>query len=59
MKILIQDNDGHWYLIEKSEEPTFWKWIEAIESDEETELDFSENGVDGPHSVLIKEYEIQ
>lgn len=28
MYILIQDNDGHWYVIPDKEQDTWWDWCE-------------------------------
>ena len=39
---LVSDNDGHDYIIPVEDELLFESWVEAMESDEETALDFED-----------------
>jgi hypothetical protein len=44
---LVEDDDGHWYCIRRIMLEAFNKWVEAMENDEETELDFEQYRLDG------------
>lgn len=52
---LIEDNDGHWYVIRVSVTDRFNDWISAIENDgpaSYADWDYFEScRVDGPHAV--------
>ncbi len=51
---LIQDNDGHWYVISAGSgmERVFDDWVKAMEFP-----DFESKMVDGSHSVTFEKYE--
>lgn len=49
---LIDDDDGHWYVILVSEEPAFAKWLAAAPYWEGYRgKDFNDCRVNGPHAV--------
>ena len=52
---LIQDDDGHWYVISKAKEIEFREWLESPEADDGVEPDFATR-VDGPHSVIFSNW---
>jgi len=52
---LIQDDDGHWYVIDVTEEKAFRKWEAAAPYWEGYQgKDFNECRVDGPHRVWFR-----
>ena len=60
---LIQDQDCHWYLIPSDKVEEFYWWIDAITYGEDTDLlstlpDFDSMRINGPHQILIKDYEL-
>lgn len=51
---LIDDDDGHWYVILVSEEKAFQKWLDAGPYWTKYKgKDFNECRVDGPHRVVF------
>lgn len=66
MHRLIQDQDCHWYLILDEEIQDFYKWCDSHDPANfnpellhDVELpNFNSKRINGPHNVLIKEYEI-
>jgi len=56
---LIQDCDGHWYVIRVGLEAEFEKWVErqATCSSPGSAIDFSDARVDGPHVVSFDHWE--
>lgn len=68
---LIQDNDGHWYLIPDSKIARFEELIQTFDYLDESEYDshaakkimadlqkFQEYSIDNPSNVLIKDWEV-
>lgn len=67
---LVSDDDGHYYLIPIEKEKEFYEWVEKWDeytyglSDcliylaEEFE-NFENYRIDGPHKLIIKEYELE
>ena len=68
---LIQDQDCHWYLIPSDKVEEFCWWVDAITYCEEFEYikpeltdllsrlpDFNSMRINGPHQILIKDYEL-
>lgn len=53
---LIQDNDGHWYIIKAGEVQIFGRWLDAMEGRRHMPADFSPVRVDRPESVRFCEY---
>lgn len=54
---LIQDDDGHWYVIRLSEVESFYQWIAAAPYWEGYEGPrFDDRMVSGPHCVAFPEY---
>lgn len=57
-KILVQDSSCRWYLIPANQELEFNEWVNKLDKEEEYHSDFTEYGIDGPHSLVITEYSI-
>ena len=59
---LIQDQDCHWYLVPSNQINEFYEWDDWMTTCEphlkKDWPDFDSMRINGPHSVLIKEYEI-
>jgi hypothetical protein len=58
---LIQDNDGHWYVIQVGQVKEFWQYIDAMQDDEAewNGFDFDKCSVGGDIStVKFKDYQI-
>ncbi len=58
-KILVQDDDCHWYLIDEDQESNFEKWERAMMNDQDTDLNFENQMINSPRDVKIKVYEIK
>lgn len=50
---LIQDDDGHWYIIPYDKEDEFYDFLEEYSNNPEWAIE-----IDGPHSLIIKDYMI-
>jgi len=62
-KILIQDNDCHWYIISTKDVNDFNEWVKwmedcDIDSPSPSNKDYDNNSIDGPHSIIIHKYSI-
>ena len=57
-RIIVQDQDGHWYLIPYASAREFNKWVYYMEDlDEEWEgTDFDTYRIDYPGKVIILDY---
>lgn len=56
-KIIVCDDDGHWYLIPFFSAREFNKWIHYMDIDEEWEgSDFDSMRIDYPSKVIILDY---
>ena len=58
---LLQDGDGHWYLIPAAYIGEFYDWISAMENDLDWYGgidDYATYRVDGPHRILIHDWVI-
>lgn len=53
---LIQDQDCHWYLIPSDKVEEFNLWTDGI--DIYNLPDFDSMRINGPHQILIKDYEL-
>lgn len=49
---LIQDDDGHWYVIDVGDEAAFYAWCSAMSECEPTG-DYEPERVNGPHDVVF------
>lgn len=58
-KILIQDDDCHWYLIDESVKETFLKWVADIYNETQYEIDFSKCAINSYANVKILDYVIE
>lgn len=54
---LIQDNDGHWYVIPVSREEDFANWVLAQERCKPWTRKWEPERVDGPHAVTFQAWE--
>ena len=55
---LIEDNDGHWFVIPAAKEDQFYKWVKAQEEGKSYRGDASQFiEVNGPHNVLFTDWE--
>lgn len=65
MRVLKQDDSCHWYLIPLNMEKQFVELSEKIETSDgmlcvnEFEDLFEQYRIDGPHRLIIKEWEIK
>lgn len=56
---LIQDNDGHWYVILVNQERDFWDWVQACETNRLGTWkggSYEDCRVDGPHAVYFADW---
>jgi hypothetical protein len=58
-KILVQDDDCHWYLIDESAKEEFLKWVEDIYNESYYEKDFSKCAINSYQNVKILDYVIE
>jgi hypothetical protein len=51
---LIQDDDGHWYIIPVGHEQVFQRWVDAMtKGSRHLPANFEPVQVDGPHTVVF------
>lgn len=55
-RMLIQDNDSHWYVIPVVRRDDFYQWETAMESCEDWPHDWEPQRVQGPHTVQFTEW---
>lgn len=53
---MIQDDDGHWYIIPAGEEKTFYKWLDFRLGLRRKPANFEPIAVDGPHAVKFEKW---
>ncbi len=57
---LIQDDDGHWYVILVSDEKAFAKWLAAGPYwNGYKGKHFDDCRIDGPHRIVFDSYEVR
>lgn len=52
---LLNDDDGHWYIVYIDYIPSFRKWLE-LDADMRSEEPLGGKRIDGPHSIIIKDW---
>lgn len=54
---LLQDGDGHWYLIPVGQETSFYFWVDGQEKAMDwTGGDYSERRINGPHTLVLLDW---
>lgn len=54
---LIQDNDGHWFVIDEEDESAFYDWVKAQENCTTPEQDFSQAMISSPFHIRFPHWE--
>jgi len=54
-----KDNDGHWYIIDADQQDQFNQWVEDMENDRDTDVDFEEFAADDPECYAMLMYPIE
>lgn len=53
---LVQDDDGHWYIIRADELAIFNHWEEAMNGRRHMPANFEPKAIDGPHNLRFCDY---
>ena len=58
--LLVNDDDGHWYIISEEKKQEFDAWLEIVYSGDMDNEGYNQpewaKPVDGPHSILIHSF---
>jgi hypothetical protein len=57
---MMQDDEGHWYLIPVNQRSRFTNYVAAASRGDESDEDvgyFSARSIDGPHAITFREWE--
>lgn len=54
---MLEDDSGHYYLVPQFEESDFERWCRDMEKGRDSEFDFEGNRIDGPHKLIIYDWE--